>query len=192
MRILVITSALFLFILVPVTWAQGTQEIRKIPKDLEIRFIQGGTIQFGTYYTCTIRADGRVTIEYQSHGLPTGRRVGDLRLKGQPKPPKLPKKKERLSRTQLIELMNAFDSSGFFAMRDRYWGDPKVDAQACINHAEAKGLSILASGRKKETSFFLGCSYDTVPEFKRFNELFDTISAILSAVRITEVHPEGN
>jgi hypothetical protein len=190
---LTIISLLFLFTLVPVARSQNSRGKQKIPNDLEIRVIHGSTTRFGTNYTYTINSEGFVTVEYRSRGLPTGRSVEQpFRLPGQPEPPKPPKKKKRLTRAELTDLLEAFESSGFFAMRERYWGDPNAVSQTCINHAEEKGLSILTKGIKKETSFYLGCSYETVPEFKKFNELFDTISAALNGVRITETRPEGN
>ena len=172
------------------------QNARAIPDDLEIRLIHAGTIQFDDHYTYTIGADGRVSLEYQQHGrLPVNPSFEDrlkLERKLKPKDPAAePRKRERISRGRLAEIVEAFRAAGFFEMRDRYDGNPVVPNAGCINHAATKGLAITANGRTKTVLFFLGCGYGDMPEYRRFNELLAMLSREIADVKVTEAEAKS-
>lgn len=174
-----------------------------VPKDLEITLSLGGTIQFSTHYTYRIASDGSVLLEYQHYGLPISPRFETL-LKlenGEPvrqEKPKTtpPKKPKRLSQDQLKILLNKFETSGFFSMADRYsygealiryHGDSSIRKTTCVNHAEEKSLSIVANGRKKSVSFFLGCTYGEMSPLKDFLSLYDSVSKAMKNVEVKTV-----
>jgi hypothetical protein len=171
--------------------SQTLLQNNKLPKDLQISLDVTGTVQFANYYRYSIEANGAVSMEYTSRGLPVTKGFNYLLIPLGEKPKKVivptpPKKKEKLSRNQLKELVRAFESSGFFSMNDSYYGDPTTVNGMCTNHADAKALSITANGKTKRVYFFLGCTYSENTPLKNFLEHFDKVQRVLKDVKIRE------
>ncbi len=183
---------LFFCVLGASVHGQELLEKNKIPGDFKVILDVTGTIQFANYYRYSISADGVVIFEYTSRGLPIERRYNLELIPLGEKPkrskvPKPPKKKKNLSKNQLREIVRVLESSGFFLMKDSYYGDPSATNGTCVNHADAKALSITANGKTKRVYFFLGCSYGDGHELKNFLALFEKIQRMISAVNIREV-----
>jgi hypothetical protein len=155
---------------------------KNVPNDLKITLTLGGTIEYQSAYTYIIKSDGTVVLDDYSRNLPTNRALMALR----PRPEEL-KRSERLSAEQLMELVRDFESSDFFSMNERYYGDPTNELTSCVNHAEAKALSFAANGKAKSVSFFLGCNYGDNSPLKSFLQLYEKVSAALRTVKATSV-----
>ena len=179
------------FVLGLTATAQNILVNGKLPNDLQIKIDDTGTVQFANYTRSIISVDGTVGFEYTRRGLPVQNNyVGLLILKGQ-KPTKLPTKKDKLSKKQLLELAQAIETSTFFDMKDRYDGNPSIQAEGagCVNHAAAKAISVTANQKTKHVYFFLGCGYGEYEPLKKFLTLYQQIEKMVSGVRVTEIKP---
>lgn len=179
------------FVLGLTTTAQNILVNGKLPNDLQITIDDTGTVEFANYTRTIISVDGTVGFEYTSRGLPVQNNyVGLLILKGQ-KPTKLPTKKDKLSKKQLLELAQAIEMSTFFDMKDRYDENPSIQGEGagCVNHAAAKAISVTANQKTKRVYFFLGCSYGEYEPLKKFLTLYQQIEKMVSGVNITEIKP---
>jgi hypothetical protein len=188
----ILASAIFLCVLAWQTPAQSVLRDGTIPEDLVITLSLGGTIQFSVHYTYRITADGKVYYD-ELQSLPVVRLPDNvLNMKiGSAKPTKAartkpPKLADRLSKEQIKRMISAFESSGFVEMDDRNEGDKTLKEIMCLNHAEAKELSITANGKTKRVYFFLGCQYGERSPLKNFLSLYDQIRKELSGVKKIE------
>lgn len=156
----------------------------RAPGDLMIKLTLGGTQQFQSAYTYTIRMDGTVTFEDRSHSLPVR---PEYPLALTPRQTE-PERALRLTDEQLNSLVDAFADAEFYSMQDSYYGEPDADGRVlCVNHAQSKALSITANGRTKEVSFFPGCDYTDKTPVKAFLSLYDNVSGMIAKVRAEPV-----
>lgn len=166
------------------TAAQSLLKDGKIPRDLAITLSLGGTIQFSVHYDLRIDADGKVYLEHYREGLPAGRSFSELLKTTTFILPEAPKLKEKLSKKQIKAIIGEFETSGFFAMNEYYQGNSETaETNVCINHAEEKGISITANGRKKKVAFFLGCSYLENSPLNKFLVLYNFVENQMRGVR---------
>lgn len=201
------TLALMFLLLIPSISAAGQNILvnGKLPKDLQITIDDTGTLQFADTKRSTISSDGRVVFHHTSQSLPLLKNPADLLAlkttgsepKKKPgklektlaKPPKNTPKKDKLSKKQLFELVQAIELSGFFEMQDRYHGNPTLKTSTCINHSKAKAISVLGNGKTKTVYFFLGCSYGEFETLTKFLRLYDQIAGAISSVKAKEIRP---
>ena len=165
--------------------AQSVLKDNKIPEDLIIKLSLSSTIQFSSEYDLKITSDGKVYLDDRSHNLPSATNFSAL-LKlnsGKNKNLKMPRLKDKLSKEQIKRIITEFKKSGFFEMNESYYGDPTLKEGTCVNHANTKGLSILANGKTKSVAFFLGCSYGENSPLKSFLNLYEKIDKELSGVK---------
>ncbi len=187
MKVIVLAASLAAFSLS--TSAQHILTDGQLPKDLKITIDNTGTVQFANYYRSNILRDGSVTLEYTSRGLPIQRGFSSvLLLKGQ-KAPKPPVKKNKLSKKQLTELAHAIETSGFFEMKESYYGNPGSEPVMCSNHANAKAITVIANGKTKRVYFFLGCGYGEFEPLKKFLSVYEQIEKTIGGVKVREIQP---
>lgn len=195
------TSGVILFLLILASTSVGQNIVRKgkLPKDFQLIVDETGTVQYANYRRYIIRGNGKVTFEYTRQGLPIGRPFSDLILipssgnsstKAHRPKTASPVKKEKLSKRQVIRLAQAIDSSTFFEMQDRYYGNPLIEEGSCTNHASANAITVAANGSTKTVYFFLGCTYGDFTPLKRFSQLYDLILKAISSVRMKELSPQ--
>lgn len=193
---LISLSLLILMLLASTAAGQNLMVDGELPRDLKITIENTGTVQFANYYQNTILADGTVTFEFTSRGLPVQDRgygelvlsTNDKKHKTEPAPTP-PAKKDKLSKSDLLELARAFESSTFFQMQDSYYGDPTLKTGMCINHSAAKAISVTANGKTKRVYFFLGCSYGEYAPLAEFLQLYKSVETAISGVEIKEIRP---
>lgn len=167
------------FALISQASAQSVLKDGKIPGDLVIKLSFSSSIQSSAEYDLKITADGKVYLDDRSHMLPS------QTFFNPPKRLKVPNLKDKFSQKQLKQMILEFEKSGFFEMNESYEGDINLQENICINHANTKGLSILANGKTKKIAFFLGCSYGEKSPLKSFLNLYDKISEELKKVKKT-------
>lgn len=176
------------FALISQASAQSVLKDGKIPGDLVIKLSFSSSIQSSAEYDLKITADGKVYLDDRSHMLPSQTFFNPMLLETNGKKPKrlkVPNLKDKFSQKQLKQMILEFEKSGFFEMNESYEGDINLQENICINHANTKGLSILANGKTKKIAFFLGCSYGEKSPLKSFLNLYDKISEELKKVKKT-------
>lgn len=166
----------------------------KLPKDFQITIDDTGTVQFATYRRYTISAGGSVTVEYTRRGLPVQNRIDGLfeitrngKTQKKVQSPKPPDKKDKLSKGQLLKLARAFESSTFFQMQDSYYGNAALQLATCVNHSDAKAMSITANNRTKRVYFFLGCEYGEYAPLTEFLGLYKKVEMVINGVKVKEI-----